>query len=42
MKKNWIPRLYGFHWDFGFDFFQHDVKKLKLTKIYGLNTYDNF
>jgi len=27
MKKNWIPRLYGFHWDFGFDFFQNDVKK---------------
>jgi len=29
MKKNWIPRLYGFHWDFGFDFFQNDVKKIK-------------
>jgi len=27
MKKNWTPRLYGFHWDFGFDFFQNDVKK---------------
>jgi len=27
MKKNWIPRLYSFHWDFGFDFFKNDVKK---------------
>jgi len=27
MKKNWISRLYSFHWDFGFDFFKNDVKK---------------
>jgi len=27
MKKNWSSRLCSFHWDFGFDFFENDVKK---------------
>jgi len=32
MKKNWIPRLYSFHWDFGFDFFKNDVKNKNLLR----------